>query len=102
MCSIAFAALAHLTRGAQIPIAERAARCGRPTSTNRGFLPWRFSYAGRPSSRHGPTRPASENLHKGGRDLIRRFVRSWRKLTCDRQERTISQPERADAFLAYM
>jgi hypothetical protein len=42
MRSIALAALAHLTDGAQIPI-EPAAR-SRPTS--RGFVPWRVSYAG--------------------------------------------------------
>jgi hypothetical protein len=34
------------------------------TRPNRGFVPWRFSYAGRQSLRHRPTRPASENLHK--------------------------------------
>src|ERR1700738_4744312 len=36
----------------------------RPARPNRGFLLWRFSYAGRQSLRYRPTRPASENLHK--------------------------------------
>jgi hypothetical protein len=37
------------TPAAQIPIAERAARRGpaRSTCPTRGFVPWRFSYAGR-------------------------------------------------------
>src|SRR6202795_4530937 len=38
MCSIAFAALAHLTRGTQIPIAERAARCG-PADEHKSRFP---------------------------------------------------------------
>ena len=49
------------TRSPQIPIA-RIRRTSRFIS--RGFLPWRFSYAGRQSLPHRPTRPASENLHK--------------------------------------
>ena len=37
----------HLIRGAQIPIAHAAP----PTYPSRGFLPWRFSDAGRPCAR---------------------------------------------------
>ena len=42
MRSIALVALAQLTDRAQIPIAPTP----RPRPTSRGFLPWRFSYAG--------------------------------------------------------
>jgi len=34
----------HFIRGTQIPIAQAAT----PTSPSRGFLPWRFAYAGPP------------------------------------------------------
>ena len=47
----------------QIPIAEHLARRARPTRPNRGFVPWRFSYAGRRRLWRGSRRPASENLH---------------------------------------
>ncbi len=52
----------HLIRSTQIPIAQAAT----PTSPSRGFLHWRFAYAGprcTPHHRHGP---ASANLHKRG------------------------------------
>jgi hypothetical protein len=50
--------ITHLIRGIQIPIVNAA----RPTSPSRGFLPWRFAYAGPrcraappPSGRHPQT-----------------------------------------------
>jgi hypothetical protein len=52
--------LARWTRRAQIAIAPAARR----TAPTRGFLPWRFSYAGPRSASHHRHGPASENLHK--------------------------------------
>jgi hypothetical protein len=46
----------HLIRRTQIPIAQAAT----PTSSSRGFLPWRFAYAGpqcTPRHRHGGRHP---------------------------------------------
>jgi hypothetical protein len=43
--------LPRIIRAAQIPIAQAAP----PSSTSRGFLPWRFSDAGRRSMRHRPS-----------------------------------------------
>ena len=57
--------ITHLIRGSQIPIVNAAP----PTSPSRGFLPWRFAYAGprcAPRHHHGP---ASANLHKTGSRL---------------------------------
>ena len=51
-CWSASTPFAHLIRGTQIPIAQAAT----PTSPSRGFLPWRFAYAGprcAPRPRHG-------------------------------------------------
>jgi hypothetical protein len=42
VCWTASTPFTHLIRGAQIPIAQAAT----PTSRFRGFLPWRFAYAG--------------------------------------------------------
>jgi hypothetical protein len=57
----------HCTLATQIPI-------GRPhptasASPTRGFLPRRFSDAGRPMPRHRCQRPASENLHHSRHSL---------------------------------
>ena len=41
-CWSASTPFTHLIRGTQIPIAQAAT----PTSPSRGFLPWRFAYAG--------------------------------------------------------
>ena len=49
----------HLIRGIQIPIVYAAP----PTSPSRGFLPWRFAYAGPGVRRATIMGPASENLH---------------------------------------
>jgi hypothetical protein len=43
-CSSASTPFTHFIRGTQIPIAQDAT----PTSPSRGFLPWRFAYAGPP------------------------------------------------------
>ncbi len=51
-CWSASTPFTHLIRGTQIPIAQAAP----PTSPSRGFLPWRFAYAGprcTPRHRHG-------------------------------------------------
>ena len=62
-CRSASTPFTHLIRGTQIPIAQAAPT----TSPSRGFLHWRFAYAGprcTPHHRHGP---ASANLHKSSR-----------------------------------
>ena len=58
----AFNAARQQTASAEIHIASDA----RPLHTFRGFLPWRFAYAGprHPWRRHHG--PASENLHRSG------------------------------------
>ena len=51
-CWSASTPFTHFIRGTQIPIAQDAT----PTSPSRGFLPWRFAYAGprcTPCHRHG-------------------------------------------------
>ena len=51
-CWSASTPFTHLVRGTKIPIAQAAT----PKSPSRGFLPWRFAYAGppcRPRHRHG-------------------------------------------------
>ena len=57
---------------AEIPIAFDA----RPLHTSRGFLPWRFAYAGPRVRRATVMGPASENLHKGGHSFIERYATS--------------------------
>jgi hypothetical protein len=49
------------------PISEVALRCThRRSTTDRDFLPWRFSDAGRQRVWIDPRLPAAENLHKHG------------------------------------
>ena len=66
-CRSASTPFTHLIRGTQIPIAQAAPT----TSPSRGFLHWRFAYAGprcTPHHRHGP---ASANLHRSGQSQIK-------------------------------
>ena len=65
-CRSASTPFTHLIRGTQIPIAQAAPT----TSPSRGFLHWRFAYAGprcTPHHRHGP---ASANLHTTGHSNV--------------------------------
>src|ERR1700676_1694011 len=64
-CHIAKVVLTIRHDSRQIPIASDA----RPFHTSRGFLHWRFAYAG-PIVRAAPPSwgPASANLHKSGRN----------------------------------
>src|SRR5713226_7395665 len=55
----AFNTLRQYAAGAEIPIASDA----RPLHTSRGFLPWRFAYAGPRVRRATIMGPASANLH---------------------------------------
>src|ERR1700694_5735876 len=58
----AFNAPRQQTASVEIPIASDA----RPRHTSRGFLPWRFAYAG-PGVRGATIMgPASANLHRAG------------------------------------
>jgi hypothetical protein len=68
-CHIAKVVLTIRHDSRQIPLAARH----HHTFPHRGFLPWRFAYAG-PGGR-GTTfmGPASENLHKSGRSLRTSF-----------------------------
>jgi hypothetical protein len=71
-CWSASTPFTHLIRGTQIPIAQAAT----PTSPSRGFLPWRFAYAGprcRPRYRHGAAiRKPSQNRPVGARKYLNR------------------------------
>ena len=55
----AFNATRQQTASTEIPIASDA----RSLHTSRGFLPWRFAYAGRGARRATFMGPASANLH---------------------------------------
>src|ERR1700728_1516084 len=55
----AFNGLRQQTVCTEIPIASNAP----PRQTSRGFLPWRFAYAGPRVARTTFTGPASANLH---------------------------------------
>jgi hypothetical protein len=61
----AFNAPRQQTASVEIPIASDA----RPRHTSRGFLPWRFAYAGPGVRRATIMGPASANLHKSGHSL---------------------------------
>src|SRR6266550_8952754 len=56
----AFNATRQQTASTEIPIASDA----RSLHTSRGFLPWRFAYAGPGVRRSTSMGPASANLHK--------------------------------------
>ena len=58
----AFNAPRQQTASVEIPIASDA----KPRHTFRGFLPWRFAYAGPGVRRATVMGPASANLHSGG------------------------------------
>src|ERR1700677_4278386 len=58
----AFNGLRQQTVCTEIPIASNAPPC----HTSRGFLPWRFAYAGPRVRRTTFTGPASANLHMNG------------------------------------
>ena len=62
-CRSASTPFTHLIRGTQIPIAQAAPT----TSPSRGFLHWRFAYAGPGVRRATFMGPASANLHRSGR-----------------------------------
>jgi hypothetical protein len=62
--------LAHFFCGNQIPIAPAAL----PRIPQRGFLPWRFSYAGPTPRRTLNGGPASENLHTKRTHAPRQFA----------------------------
>ena len=66
----------HLIRGTQIPIAHVAP----PTCPSRGFLPWRFAYAGPGVRRATIMGPASANLHRGGNA---HFIRQSQRPVCE-------------------
>src|ERR1700681_2722275 len=71
-CHIAKVVLTIRHDSRQIPIASDA----RPFHTSRGFLHWRFAYAGPHRARRTTFMgPASANLHKNG---LRGNVRFWR------------------------
>src|ERR1700683_3177424 len=59
----AFNGLRQQTVCTEIPIASNAP----PRQTSRGFLPWRFAYAGPRVRRTTFTGPASANLHSSRR-----------------------------------
>src|SRR3981189_1394452 len=61
-CHVAKVVLALRHDSRQIPIASDAP----PHHTSRGFLPWRFAYAGPGARRATFMGPASANLHKSG------------------------------------
>lgn len=61
-CCSASSPFIHLIRSTQIPIAYAAP----PTCPSRGFLPWRFAYAGPGVRRTTIMGPASANLHSFG------------------------------------
>jgi hypothetical protein len=58
----AFNAVPQQTASAEIPIASDA----HPRHTSRGFLPWRFAYAGPRVRRATVMGPPSANLHRTG------------------------------------
>src|SRR6266550_2125776 len=58
----AFNATRQQTASTEIPIASDA----RSLHTSRGFLPWRFAYAGPGARRATFMGPASANLHRSG------------------------------------
>src|ERR1700676_717888 len=67
----AFNAPRQQTASVEIPIASDA----RPRHTSRGFLPWRFAYAG-PGARGATIMgPASANLHNNGSHALIRSPR---------------------------
>ena len=77
----AFNASLRQTAGAEIPIASDA----RPRHTSRGFLPWRFAYAG-PRARGATVMgPASENLHKIGSRRVRNYEVRFARVSGHRQ-----------------
>src|SRR6266480_5983591 len=61
----AFNATRQQTPSTEIPIASDA----RSLHTSRGFLPWRFAYAGPGARRATFMGPASANLHRSGRSF---------------------------------
>src|SRR5580692_12466735 len=64
----AFNAPRQQTASVEIPIASDA----RPRHTSRGFLPWRFAYAG-PGARGATIMgPASANLHNSSHSITAR------------------------------
>src|SRR5277367_881129 len=68
----AFNAPRQQTASVEIPIASDA----RPRHTSRGFLPWRFAYAG-PGVRGATIMgPASANLHRSGRSMTAHYANS--------------------------
>ena len=89
-CWSASTPFTHLIRGTQIPIAQAAP----PTSPSRGFLPWRFAYAGPRAGRATFMGPPSANLHRSGRSpencaasrirASQRFIRGTRPYRCGR------------------
>src|SRR5437762_7524605 len=62
----AFNAVPQQTASAEIPIASDA----HPRHTSRGFLPWRFAYAGPRVRRATIMGPPSATLHNNGSDRI--------------------------------
>src|SRR5882762_9449574 len=70
-CHIAKVVLAFSHDSRQIPIASDAP----PRHTSRGFLHWRFAYAGPGARRSTFMGPASENLHRSRHSpMDRRFI----------------------------
>jgi hypothetical protein len=69
----AFNAVPQQTASAEIPIASDA----HPRHTSRGFLPWRFAYAGPRVRRATVMGPPSANLHTTG------YARRWNSLGRD-------------------
>jgi hypothetical protein len=63
-----FTAPRQQTAGAEIPVASDA----RTLHISRGFLPWRFAYAGPGTRRATFMGPASANLHNGLHSSIMR------------------------------
>src|SRR5712672_2443943 len=66
----AFNATRQQTASTEIPIASDA----RSLHTSRGFLPWRFAYAGPSARRATFMGPASANLHTSGRSITAHYV----------------------------
>src|SRR5882724_11208620 len=90
-------ALRHDTR--QIPIASDAS----PRHTSRGFLHWRFAYAGPGARRSTFLGPASANLHSNGHRYLRRgAVSLWQPCLADSFDIQLRTPSEARIVLADM
>src|ERR1700689_3611793 len=91
----AFNGLRQQTVCTEIPIASNAPPC----HTSRGFLPWRFAYAGPRVRRTTFTGPASANLHNGR--LMHRIKRRLYSITSSARADNVGGTSRPSTFAVF-